>query len=165
MDTVQTEIKSYATPRVSFKEYAMRVEAGAVVLEDGTVFNSANLADHLSGSEKCAVLAATLGAETDAAIRLLQYKDMAAALAADNFANALIEEVCDKAEAEIAETARKQGFYTTTRYSCGYGDFSLSNQPDLLRLTNAQRVAGITVNESHLLLPQKSVTAIIGYWK
>ena len=153
-------IKENTTQKFVFREYNIIVNLEEVIFPDGTVFRSKTLANHLNDSKKCAIMAATLGHEVDRILKRLQYSDMAEALAADEFANRLIEEICDSAEKEIIEEARKQGLYTTTRYSPGYGDFSLENQSAILRLAGMRE---ITVTENNLLLPQKSVTAVIGY--
>ena len=47
------------------------------------------------------------------------------------------------------------------RYSAGYGDFLLENQRILFRLLQLDRF-GVTLTESCLLIPEKSVTAITG---
>ena len=52
--------------------------------------------------------------------------------------------------------------YFPFRYSPGYGDLPLSLQGDLLWLLDAPRRVGLTVSPSHILLPRKSVTAILG---
>ena len=48
------------------------------------------------------------------------------------------------------------------RYSPGYGDFPLECQPGLFRLLGVQRNIGVTLTDSLLMLPTKSVTAVIG---
>ena len=50
----------------------------------------------------------------------------------------------------------------TTRFSPGYGDFSLEHQPALLSLLDTQRRIGLTLSEGGMMLPTKSVTAIVG---
>ena len=47
------------------------------------------------------------------------------------------------------------------RFSPGYGDWDVHAQPDLLRLTQAETI-GISLTESFMLRPRKSVTAVIG---
>ncbi|MBR3258643.1 MAG: vitamin B12 dependent methionine synthase, partial [Eggerthellaceae bacterium] len=44
----------------------------------------------------------------------------------------------------------------------GYGDLPLEVQPDLLGLLDASRRLGITLSDSLLMSPTKSVTAIVG---
>ena len=48
------------------------------------------------------------------------------------------------------------------RFSPGYGDLPLEIQKDLCRMLNASRRIGLTVSESMLMVPCKSVTAVIG---
>lgn len=117
-------------------------------------------AEHLKGCDKAIILAATLSAEADKLIRRLAVSDMAESLAADSLCSAAIEAVCDLAEEEIF--SRINAPYRTWRFSPGYGDMPLELQKDLLDALNAQRRIGLTVTESSLLVPVKSVTAIIG---
>ena len=87
-------------------------------------------------------------------------RDMARAAVMDFCGSAWAESVCDEAEAEIR--SRFPGKYCTDRFSPGYGDLPLNLQADFLRVLDAGRKLGITANESFLLLPCKSVTAIVG---
>ena len=48
------------------------------------------------------------------------------------------------------------------RFSPGYGDLPIEVQKDFLPLLDAERRLGITLSESCLMAPSKSVTAIIG---
>ena len=87
-------------------------------------------------------------------------RDMARAAVMDFCGSAWAESVCDEAEREIR--SRFPGKYCTDRFSPGYGDLPLNLQADFLRVLDAGRKLGITANESFLLLPCKSVTAVIG---
>jgi cobalamin-dependent methionine synthase I len=53
----------------------------------------------------------------------------------------------------------------TPRFSPGYGDFPLSYQRVLIDLLDAPRVLGVSVTPSDLLVPVKSVTAVVGIRK
>lgn len=114
----------------------------------------------LADCQSMAVLVCTLGATFDTWERQLQARDMAQALLLNGCANAYVEAACDAAEAEIQ--ARLPEKYLTDRFSPGYGDLPLSMQGDLLAWTDATRRLGVTLTESHLLNPIKTVTAIIG---
>lgn len=151
-----------AEPRFIFREYDIEICNDGVRVQGGAVFKGVSITKRLEGCAKCAVLAVTLGHGIDRAIRRLQFTDMASAFIYDACANAYIEEVCDKAQEEIAEAARNSGFGITKRYSPGYGDFGLENQAELLRLANAAAGVGISLSADNLLIPQKSVTAVIG---
>ena len=50
----------------------------------------------------------------------------------------------------------------TGRYSPGYGDFPIEMQKTLLQSVDGPKTIGLTVNESSILIPRKSITAVIG---
>ena len=52
----------------------------------------------------------------------------------------------------------------TTRFSPGYGDLPLSCQPAFLVASGADRALGICATAAHLLVPAKSITAVIGLY-
>ena len=118
-----------------------------------------SIADHLKGCTKAVLLAVTLSAEADKLIRQTAVTDMAESLAVDCLCSAAVEQVCDIAEKEIFSGSN---YFRTWRFSPGYGDLPLELQRDFLLAVNAQRRIGLTATENSLLLPTKSVTAIIG---
>ena len=71
-------------------------------------------------------------------------------------ADALIEALCDFAEAEVCS-----GLDTSGRFSPGYADLELSLGKEIIALTDAERTLGIKLTESGLMVPKKSVNAII----
>lgn len=113
----------------------------------------------LADCRQCVLLVCTLGADFDLWLRRLQARDMAQAVMLDALGSAYAEAACDRATAEIA--ARFPGMHLTDRFSPGYGDLPLEVQPTLLDCAGAMRI-GVTVTPSLLMLPQKSVTALIG---
>ena len=114
---------------------------------------------HLSGCQKIVVMGATLGAGADHLIRRLQITDMTEAVIADCGASVLIEQVCDAFQKTINDAVDG---YTTSRFSPGYGDFPIEVQPDMIRYIDGQRKIGLNVTSNNLLVPRKSVTAVIG---
>lgn len=115
---------------------------------------------HLEGCSKAALICATLGAEVDKLIRVSQISDMACAVVLDSMASVAIEQVCRKVDALIAESLPEK--ILTFRYSPGYGDYPIELQKTFLTLLDAPRKIGLSVSESCLLIPAKSVTAIAG---
>lgn len=144
----------YREAAVSFGEDGVHIEGMAAALTGN------DIRKHLKGCTRAVILAATMTAEADKLIRQAGVRGMAEALAADCICSAAIEQVCDRAEEEIfAGNAAK---FRTWRFSPGYGDLPLSLQRDILLYLNAARRIGLTVTENCLMLPTKSVTAIIG---
>ena len=113
----------------------------------------------LADCRQCVLLVCTLGAEFDALLRRTQARDMAQAVMLDALGSAYVEAACDEATAEIA--ARFPGMHLTDRFSPGYGDLPLDVQPALLEAAGAHRI-GVAATPSLLMLPLKSVTALIG---
>ena len=128
--------------------------------EAGLLLTGADISRHLTGCGRVILLAATLSAAADRLIRQAQVYGMADALVVDALCVAAIEQACDAAEAEIFAAAHAP--YRTWRFSPGYGDLPITLQSGILHALNAQRRIGLTVTPSSLLIPSKSVTAIIG---
>ena len=68
----------------------------------------------------------------------------------------------DRFEKERTREYLARGLYLTDRFSPGYGDLPLTVQKDLCGVLDTRRTLGLTVNESMLLIPEKSVTAVMG---
>ncbi len=135
-------------------------ENGVFVKNTPLVLRGKSISEHLKACEKCALLAATLGSGADGVIRGYESGAMEKAVVADCLASAAIEQVCGLAEEKIRE--RLSGMYLTWRFSPGYGDFPLDIQRDFLNTLNAPKRIGLTVTENLILIPRKSVTAVIG---
>lgn len=131
---------------------------------EGTVLKlfGNDIKKHLSGAKKCAVLAATLGMECEKMLMSLSKTKLSEAIIFDAVCTAKIEELTDECEEQIKELAKKEGYYTNFRYSPGYGDFPLDTQKGISAVLGCQKAIGLTVTDSLLMIPQKSVTAVIG---
>lgn len=143
-----------ATPRAVWLRAGREALAGLIQGKDAE--------KHLAGCGECVLLAVTLGAGVDEAIRRLGVGDIAAGVAADALASALAEQVCDAAEAALRQLAAGENLYLTGRFSPGYGDWPIQVQPELARLLDTPRRIGLCVTDSFLMTPRKSVTAVLG---
>lgn len=115
---------------------------------------------HLSGCSKCVLMAATLGADVERKIAQAQICDMAKALVLDACATAAIESVCDNICAQIETEIAPMKL--TNRFSPGYGDFPLEMQQSLISVLDAGRKIGLTLTPENIMIPRKSVTAVMG---
>jgi cobalamin-dependent methionine synthase I len=88
--------------------------------------------------------------------------DMADAVIMDACASVAVENVCDHFEFDLRRQLEGEGQYLTDRYSPGYGDLPLNCQSRLCDALDAQRRIGLTVTASSIMVPRKSVTAILG---
>ncbi len=123
------------------------------------LLQGSDIKEHLKDCERVIVFAATLGTAAEKLIRTAEVMDMAYAVVLDAYASAFIEDYCDRCETELHE---KTGGFFTWRYSPGYGDYPISVQSDFIRFLSADKKIGLTATENHILIPRKSVTALIG---
>ncbi len=131
--------------------------AGATLTLAGT-----SIADHLRGAKAVGVMAVTLGADVDRELRALSLTDTLGELVFDAAATACVERAADAAEAALVAEASSRHLYTNSRFSPGYGNLPLDTQPALLATLDATRQLGLTLTPSCLLVPTKSVTAVVG---
>ena len=154
-------IKSRIFPKYVYRTVSVNITGKTTELSDfPTVIESSDLSAHLKNCNKAIIMAVTLTSEADRLISRAEVSDMTEAYTLDAMCSSAIETACDIAEKEIfSETGAK---YTTWRYSAGYGDLSLSYQKDFIRFLNTEKRIGLTLTPEYLMIPRKSVTAIIG---
>lgn len=160
-DECEQQLLAAVAPKFVYAVFDIEhTENGVSVSDTQLVLRGNDIAAHLKDCERCVLFAATLGAGADAVIRGYESTAMEKAVVADCMASAAIEQVCDRAEAEIR--GKLPDMHFTWRFSPGYGDLPLDVQRDFLNVLNAQKRIGLTVTESLILIPRKSVTAVIG---
>ena len=123
--------------------------------------HSRALKRHLDGCKEAYLFAATLGAGVDRLMQRYSRTDMPAAVVLQACAAAFLESCCDAAQEDIA-LGLTDGFTLRPRFSPGYGDLSLSCQPDFLRVLDAPKKIGLSCTETNMLTPTKSITAVMG---
>lgn len=139
----------------------MPVEDGVQLLGTNVVLPGQDIKKHLEGAYKCVLFCGTIGIEVDNHLRKLYSTDMTKAVVFDGCCTALIESYCDEIELTIKAMAKAENKFITSRYSPGYGDFLIESQNDFLLLLDTARQIGVTIE--NVMVPLKSVTAIIGF--
>lgn len=104
-------------------------------------------------------LCGTIGAEFDAWQRRLSATSAADALFSQRIGLDAVEQVMDSLEVEVRETLRA-GERLAARKSPGYGNMPLELSREIVRRLDASKRIGVSVTDSGLLVPSKSVTAI-----
>lgn len=152
-----------ASPQFVYRAFTPRYNAESVFLiEGGITVKGKDIRAHLDLCGKVYLLAATLGYGTDRLIAQLQLTDMSAALCVDMLAGELVEKVCDFVCAQIAAIENGP---VTNRFSCGYGDFPLDSQEEILNALNAGKLLGVKLTNGGMMTPFKTVTAVVGAGK
>ena len=122
---------------------------------------SRDLGRNLAGCSKVALLAATIGPQVDSLIRRHSSLNPVYASILQATGAMYIEELVDLINAEIKKIAEADGLRTRPRYSPGYGDVPLQVQKDFFRLLPCTRI-GLTLMDTLIMAPEKSVTAFVG---
>ncbi len=119
------------------------------------------VAGALGRAEQVAVFAATIGPEFEAWARGTMIHDPALGYIADAVGSAVAEALADRLHDHIAAEMARRDWRITNRYSPGYCGWSVAEQHQLFALLPAE-FCGITLGESALMHPVKSVSGIIG---
>ena len=107
-------------------------------------------------------MAATLGAGADRLLTKYGKLHVAKAAVMQAAAAAMTEAYCNELNGRWREDYKKGGWFLRPRFSPGYGDFSLSFQKEILGALEAEKRIGITLTDGFLMMPSKSVTAVMG---
>lgn len=158
---IAQELTRTVTPRYVYRVFSLRRTSQGVELPQAGLTLTGRTAERmLADCGRAALLACTLGAGFDAMLRREQARDMSQAVLLDACGSAWVEGGCDQVEAELRQ--RLPGLYLTDRFSPGYGDLPLSLQGALCAALDAGRRLGLSLSDSFLLNPVKSVTAVVG---
>lgn len=133
-----------------------------IIAESGNLTLSSDaIRRHLADAEQIAVMAVTIGSAVERSIdEAFSAGEYSHALLLDAAATTATEACADHLNRTITAEARRRGLFTAFRFSPGYGDWDITVQPDIVRLSEGNSI-GITVTESSMLLPRKSVTAVV----
>lgn len=123
---------------------------------------SCDLRKNLTGCDRAIVFAATLGLGMDRLIARYSRISPARGLMLQAVGTERIESLCDAFERDIRSEAAARGLRLRPRFSPGYGDLPLTAQRQIFSALNCAHHIGLSLNESLLMSPSKSVTAIIG---
>ena len=104
----------------------------------GIKVSSGNLLKNLDGCAEIVLMAVTLGPAPDMLVRRAEVRDMLKAYTYQAVGAAMAEAWCDD------------------------GDFSLEVQKDFERILEMPKTVGITLSDSLLMTPTKSITAVVG---
>lgn len=148
------------SPRVVLRRFALEADGRL----RGTSFCPAggDVRALLSSCDEAVLLAATLGAQSERLLLQEQARSGAQAVLLDAVLSAAIEAVCDQAEAQLRKELAAQRLYLTDRFSPGYGDMPLEQVREICAVLSVDRAIGLTVSASGVMIPRKSVTAVMG---
>ncbi|WP_304341067.1 vitamin B12 dependent-methionine synthase activation domain-containing protein [Metaclostridioides mangenotii] len=138
-------------------------EEGTIKLKNtNLIYSSQDIYKLLKDCDRVFVMASTLGVEIERLTRKYSYSDLTKSIIIDSCATTAIEEICNRVQESVNNGLKKEQKTTTMRYSPGYGDLGIENNKGILDVLSAQRNIGVTINDSGIMIPRKSVVAIMG---
>lgn len=129
----------------------------------GTIFNSGKIIHKmLRHSVNYALFIVTAGPGPENLARsLMSEGKYLEGYIADLVASALVDSVADQIQEEVRNFAQEKGVKITNRYSPGYCSWNVVEQQKLFSLF-PEGCCGISLSESSLMSPVKSISGIIG---
>ena len=165
IDKAIEQVSSQSHPRIVMNEYLIDVTDKTVVIHTGKedlTLESESLCRNLSGCRAAILLAATIGPSCDMLVRRAVITSSADAAMYQAAGAAAIEAFLDSENDRLKKEYEARDLYLRPRFSPGYGDLKLDHQKDWFRLLDISKQIGIELTDSLLMVPTKSVTAIIG---
>ncbi len=154
-----------AKPKGIWEIYDYDCETQTINAHPPCPLQGKKIGQHLAGCEKVIALSATVGEDIEEDItRRFSSGEYSSAVLMDAAATAAVEQLADGMEKAISPKMAAQGFLRKWRFSPGYGDWPLTQQPELIRLAKAEQI-GVKLTTSMMLTPRKSITALIGLYR
>ena len=158
IDECIVEVQQYAHFKVVHQNFSL-THGPVGIQELDLSFCSNDLEFYMKECQTCLVIACTLGIQIDRQIKYYEHIDMARAIVFDAVSSRYLEECCDEYE-KILNLGEH-----TFRFAPGYGDLPLVLNKTLSRVLNVHKKIGVTLSQSGLFIPMKSMLGIIGIGK
>ena len=162
VETCVAELQAMAEPKIVVREESLEVLSDGTLCIGGMQIGSKHLAKNLGECGQVLLMAATLGLHVDRLLNRYEKIQMSKAVIVQAAAAAMIESYCNEQCSVWKQEYEKKGLFLRPRYSPGYGDFSLKYQSEILERLDAAKTIGITLTDGGMMVPTKSVTAVIG---
>lgn len=158
-----TEIIKECLNEINSLDYRVCYAVVDISVKNGVDFNafkvnSIDLSKNLNGYNKAVVFVATVGIEIDRLIKKYSVLSPVKAVIFQAIGAERIESLCNT----FCKDLKGEYSVVAPRFSAGYGDFSLEYQTEIFKILNPEKYIGVTLLDSKLMLPSKSVTAVVG---
>ncbi|MDI3473465.1 MAG: hypothetical protein PWQ48_1746 [Thermotogaceae bacterium] len=129
------------------------------------LFESRMIVRNFENCSKVTLIVATLGEKISEKIdSLFSQNQYSLAFLIDAFASEYVEYFVNKIDDFLRKDMMRKGFIGSKRLSPGYEDLGLEMNEFIVKRLNAENRIGVKVIEdSYMLFPRKSITALIGW--
>lgn len=161
VDECLTEVLGMLEYKVCYAVLPVEIDGSIITLPCGRI-ESKNLAKNLSNCGRSIVFAATIGIGIDRLISKYSRLSPSKALCLQAIGAERVEALCDDFCKKIEKEYKMNGENLKPRFSPGYGDLPLETQKMIFSLLDCPKRIGVSLGESLLMSPSKSVTAFVG---
>ena len=160
IENIVAETENAVSPVASYEKYPLtffengRVDIGPLSVTSNSLFCN------LSGCKEAFVFVSTVGHKVDRLIKEKSIMSTVNGAIAQATGAAAAEAFADYVNLKLNEDLN--GCYLRPRFSPGYGDFDVAYQPQILMLADKKSKTGIYLTESLMMIPSKSVSAVVG---
>ncbi|MBU4510359.1 hypothetical protein KJ830_04840 [bacterium] len=139
---------------------------GRVDLENGFSLNFSNsIINFLKGTSYLVLGVVTIGSSLENKVsEFFTQGEYPRAIALDAVGTVAVESLSRYIRNLVCQEAKEQYFKTTRYFSPGYGDWDISQQKDIFKIIPTNKI-GVSLTESCMILPRKSLSWIIGIGK
>jgi len=162
LDSACTESYILAQPQATWQIYDYDVNTATIMGSHPLTLRAPKIINYLAIAAQVVVIALTIGPKLETKVSdYFISGEYTSGLLLDAAGTAAVEVAADQVCEFIKGQAAQQGYLTLPRFSPGYGDWDITVQPLILQLANAHEI-NLTTTDSCMLLPRKSITAVIG---
>ncbi|SMC91507.1 hypothetical protein [Sporomusa malonica] len=159
-----TQAQLLATPKGVWQVYVYDQDSHTIMSPNPLSLTAESIIKHLSGAVEVAVMAVTIGQPLEQEVSNLFSRDQyTLGLLLDAAGTTAVEAVCDAVCSVISGQAARTGLTAGRRFSPGYGGWPVDIQPEILALASGATI-DLSVTDTKMLVPRKSVTAVIGLY-
>jgi len=162
LDQACTESYLFAQPQATWQIYDYDVSTATIMSPQPLILSAPKIINYLAGAVQIVVMALTIGPKLENKVsEYFSSGEYTSGLLLDAAGTAAVEVAADQVCEFIKHQAALRGYLTLPRFSPGYGNWDITVQPLILDLANAHEI-NLAVTDSCMLLPRKSITAVIG---
>ncbi len=158
-------ILNYAQPTGGFIIFAkedIKIGSDHIYINNVRINSERIITSYFRKVEKVAVLVATIGREPEKySKQYMNEGDPITGYISDIALSEIVEKIADLIELKLNNVVSLENHSATNRYSPGYCGWNVSDQHKLFSLL-PPGFCGITLNDSAMMMPVKSISALIG---
>ncbi|WP_378956904.1 methionine synthase [Pelosinus sp. sgz500959] len=162
IDQACTESYLLVQPQATWQIYDYDANTATIMGSPPLTLHAPKIINYLSQAIQIAVIGLTIGPKLEQKVsNYFSNGEYTSGLLLDAAGTTAVEVAADQVCDFIKNQAMRQGYLTLPRFSPGYGGWDITVQPLILDLANGDAI-NLKVTESCMLLPRKSITAVIG---